>query len=40
MFYLIIGVDCLRYFSFWINVKEFLKRVELVVFERIGYEEI
>ncbi|GAA9045003.1 nicotinate (nicotinamide) nucleotide adenylyltransferase [Helicobacter pylori] len=38
--YLVIGADCLRHLSSWTNAKELLKRVELVVFERIGYEEI
>ncbi|RVZ04777.1 nicotinate (nicotinamide) nucleotide adenylyltransferase [Helicobacter pylori] len=38
--YLVIGADCLRHLSSWTNATELLKRVELVVFERIGYEEI
>ncbi|AFI05978.1 nicotinate (nicotinamide) nucleotide adenylyltransferase [Helicobacter cetorum] len=37
--YLVIGADCLSHLSSWTQATELLESVELVVFERIGYEK-
>ncbi|WP_104760658.1 nicotinate (nicotinamide) nucleotide adenylyltransferase [Helicobacter cetorum] len=38
--YLVVGADCLTSLPSWKNATELLERVELVVFERIGYEKV
>ncbi|WP_104748204.1 nicotinate (nicotinamide) nucleotide adenylyltransferase [Helicobacter cetorum] len=38
--YLVIGADCLASLPSWKNATELLEKVELVVFERIGYEKV